>query len=486
MPLLGRRKWDTADIPGTPASQPQHDSAQSIIPVCTCASVDTVEVREPDCDAVRMWALYRPCINCGNLDADQINEIEAKVVQGFEAEQAKLSSGAWTLPAEVVKMWRCPRYDYGAAQYEVLVHVLGYAIKRARQLRTVVLGKDLHMLRILTGLDSSIGSILPKNVFAAKPGERSVRPTVSAQRFIEHVHSWLMFNVCRPALIAKHAKNFYKFMLDEVNNCSELNHHWTELVDEVCEDVDWEHRPPFKDIVKAKDLLLEGWCQVTMLTLFRNGGLLESNKRGNAIRAFLRVQRNARNYLKGSDTFWRVNGEVPELKRGEVLFSACFPYPPEDTATDYGVPLKFDAADGGFRVLVSEDIMTKDWKGSYYPSNPEMGKLRPGDELVAVNGTRIGGSKDEILTVLSSECFPRHFDFIRDTRGETMKTVLRTSTKSKKDAGNAVSKPVRHKKGKKRREVPVTPAGSPGKAQDSAVPSQPKAKRSRKQAGTET
>lgn len=166
-----------------------------------------------------------------------------------------------------------------------------------------------------------------------------------------------------------------------------------------------------------------------------------------------------------------------------MLFSACFPYPPEDTATDYGVPLKFDAVDGGFRVLVSHDILKKDWNGSYYMSNKSIGPLQPGDELFAVNGTRLSGSKADIVNVLSGEGFPRNFDFIRDTRGQTMNTAIRTIKKPKNDAANAVTKPARQTKGKKRRTT-ATPAGSQGKGKGSDEPRPPKAKRRLKEAVT--
>jgi hypothetical protein len=289
-----------------------------------------------------------------------------------------------------------------------------------------------------------------------------------------------MYNVCTPALIAKHAKSFYKFMLEVVKSCAELSYHWNEVVDGLYEDIELDNRPHMSDIVRAKDMVLEGWCLVTMMTMFRNGGLLESSKRGNAIRAFLKVNRTHVNELVGSDTFWRVTGPTPELKRGEVLFSACFPYPPEDTATNFGVPLKFDTVDSGFRVLVSDDIQKKDWRGSYYLSDTSQEKLEPGDELVAVNGTRIGGSKEDILEVLTSESFPRHFDFIRDSRGKTMKTAIRASKKPKKGQQDAVKKAVNKTKGIKRAQPAVSPSTQP----DSVNPRQPPAKRGRPQTGT--
>lgn len=169
-----------------------------------------------------------------------------------------------------------------------------------------------------------------------------------------------------------------------------------------------------------------------------------------------------------------------ELKRGEALFSACFPYLLEDTLQRTSAcPLKFDTVDSGFRVLVS-DIQKKDWRGSYYLSDTSQEKLEPGDELVAVNGTRIGGSKEDILEVLTSESFPRHFDFIRDSRGKTMKTAIRAFKKPKKGQQDAVKKPVNKTKGIKRAQPAVSPSTQP----DSVNPRQPPAKRGRPQTGT--
>lgn len=125
LPLLERRVWTITDVPVPDQTvSPQAPTvAEPVLEACSCVTrpVSVVAENFSAPEAARLWASYLPCDNCGNLQAEELDSLIGDVVDGFEVETPHIPSQLRTLPAEVVNMWRCPRYNYGSAQYEVIV-----------------------------------------------------------------------------------------------------------------------------------------------------------------------------------------------------------------------------------------------------------------------------------------------------------------------------------------------------------------------------